>query len=144
MLGKQGWRFIVNPNSLVSRLYKAKYFANTDFINSKLGYSPSFIWRSITEAKQILLDGIRWRIGNGRNIQIMGQPWLMGDENPFISIVSPAIENKTMDALFCTERKKWDEEIVKDIFNPRDQECIFSTTLTDSNVEDGVLLETGR
>lgn len=51
MLGKQGWRFIVNPNSLVSRLYKAKYFAATDFIHSTLGNSPSFIWRSIVESK---------------------------------------------------------------------------------------------
>ncbi|XP_074356169.1 putative mitochondrial protein AtMg00310 [Apium graveolens] len=135
MLGKQSWRFIVNPNSLVSRLYRAKYFASTDFINSKLGHSPSFVWRSISEAKQLLLDGTRWCIGNGRNIQIVGQPWLMGDENPFISTVSPAIKKKTVDALFCTERKMWDEEIVKDIFNPRDQECIFSTTL---NEEDGV------
>lgn len=39
MLGKQYWQFIINPNSLVSRFYKARYFTGTDFINSTLGYN---------------------------------------------------------------------------------------------------------
>lgn len=30
-LGKQGWRFITNPESLFTRIYKAKYFASEDF-----------------------------------------------------------------------------------------------------------------
>lgn len=47
MLGKQGWRFLTNPESLVSRLYKDKYFEHSDFLNSTLGHNPSFIFRSI-------------------------------------------------------------------------------------------------
>lgn len=65
---------MVNPGSLVSRLYKAKYFANSDFLQAKLGHNPSFIWRSIHAAKQVLLDGIRWRVGNGESIKNLGQP----------------------------------------------------------------------
>lgn len=41
MLSKQGWSFIVNPNSLVSRLYKPDYIRqntlSADFIHSALG-----------------------------------------------------------------------------------------------------------
>ena len=44
MLGKQGWRFLSNPDSLVSRVFKARYFADSDFLNASLGSSPSFIW----------------------------------------------------------------------------------------------------
>ncbi|KAL8157814.1 hypothetical protein AgCh_002506 [Apium graveolens] len=51
MLEKQGWRFMVYPNSLASTVNKAKYFPKTDFMNSSLGHNPSFIWRSIFEAK---------------------------------------------------------------------------------------------
>lgn len=105
MLGKQGWRFGISPNSLTSRIYKARYFANTDFIHSNLGHNPSFIWRSIIEAKQVLLAGVRWRIGTGVNIKIMGQPWLRDDDNPYITSVSPAIKNATVDALFKKESK---------------------------------------
>lgn len=59
MLGKQGWRFVVNPDSLVSRLFKAKYFSGGNFIQANLGHSPSFVWRSIFAAKEVVLAGMR-------------------------------------------------------------------------------------
>lgn len=74
MLGKQLWRLVVNPQSLVSQLYRAKYFANSDVFHATLGHNPSFIWRSLLEAKQVIIDGTRWRVGNGNHIQIIGQP----------------------------------------------------------------------
>lgn len=138
MLGRQGWRLIVNPNSLVSQLYKARYYADTDFLHSKLGNNPSFIWRSMIEAKQLLLDGTRWRIGSGENIQILGQPWLMCDVNPFITTCSQAIENQPVASLFAINRREWDMDVIRDIFNTKDQECILQTTLLNSNVEDAV------
>lgn len=136
MLGKQGWRFIINPSSLVSRLYKAKYFADTDFIHAKIGNSPSFIWRSIVKAKQLLLAGIRWRIGRGDNIQIMDQPWLMEEDNPFITSNSQSLEGKTLDSLFVAGQRQWDVNFIREHFNVRDQGCIFNISLNNSNNED--------
>lgn len=72
MLGKQCWRLITNPESLVARIYKAKYYADKDFMQATLGGSPSFIWRSILEAMRVILAGACWRIGKSTNIQIMG------------------------------------------------------------------------
>ncbi|XP_074347096.1 putative mitochondrial protein AtMg00310 [Apium graveolens] len=43
MLGKQLWRLATNTQSLVSRLYKARYFDKTDVIHAGLGHNPSFI-----------------------------------------------------------------------------------------------------
>jgi len=43
MLGKQGWRFQTDYSSLVCRLFKAKYFPNSDFIASKIGHNPSYV-----------------------------------------------------------------------------------------------------
>lgn len=36
MLGKQGWKLISNPSAMISLIFKAKYFPNGDFLNSKL------------------------------------------------------------------------------------------------------------
>ena len=47
MLGKQGWRFLTNPDSLVSKVYKARYFPGGNFLDAILGNNPIFIWRSI-------------------------------------------------------------------------------------------------
>ncbi|XP_074374335.1 uncharacterized protein LOC141714732 [Apium graveolens] len=127
MLGKQCWRLITNPDSLVARVYKAKYYANTSFMEAKLGSSPSFIWRSIAEARRVISAGSNWRIGTGKEITILGQPWLNNVENPFTSTVSPALTNQTVFSLFCTGTKDWDMDVINDIFDDRDKLCIVNT-----------------
>ncbi|WOH12304.1 hypothetical protein DCAR_0831806 [Daucus carota subsp. sativus] len=129
MLGKQGWRFITNPESLVTKIYKAKYFSGGDFLTSSLGHNPSFIWRSIHAAKQLLLEGVKWRIGNGESIYISGQPWLHDNTNQFFTTESPAIENQKVSSLFKLDEKEWDVEIIEDIFNDRDQRQILAIQL---------------
>ncbi|XP_074347588.1 uncharacterized protein LOC141686452 [Apium graveolens] len=62
MLGKQLWRLATNTQSLVSRLYKARYYDKSDVLHAGLGHNPSFIWRSLMEAQQVLKDGVRWRV----------------------------------------------------------------------------------
>ena len=42
MLAKQGWRILTNPDSLVARVFKAKYFPYDDILNSKKGSNPSY------------------------------------------------------------------------------------------------------
>ena len=54
MLGKQGWKFQVDNTSLVSRLFKARYFDQCDFLRSRLGANPSYVWRSIFSAKMVV------------------------------------------------------------------------------------------
>lgn len=60
----------------------------------------------------------------------------MVDDNTYITSTSQAVENKTMTSLLCMDKKEWDSDIVKDIFNIRDQECILKTTLQVSNDEE--------
>ena len=43
MLAKQGWRLILNPNSLVAQIYKARYHPHDDIFRAKLGSSPSML-----------------------------------------------------------------------------------------------------
>ncbi|XP_074374476.1 uncharacterized protein LOC141714880 [Apium graveolens] len=127
LLGKQCWRFITHPESLVARLYKARYYADSDFLNSKLGSNPSFTWRSISESKEVISAGSCWRIGTGTEIDILKQPWLNDVENPYISTVSPALNDQKVVALFSTDTKEWDMDLVADIFNTRDFNCIMNT-----------------
>lgn len=64
MLGKQAWRLIRKSDYLLSRVYKAKYYPNSTFLDAKLGSNPSFIWRNILESKTIFKMGYRWRVGD--------------------------------------------------------------------------------
>lgn len=54
ILAKQARRIQKHPNSLVATVLKAKYFKNSDFMNSKVGYKPYRMWRSIMWEEQLL------------------------------------------------------------------------------------------
>ncbi|KAA3487167.1 reverse transcriptase [Gossypium australe] len=80
LLAKQGWRLVNFPNSLLSRVLKAKY-PNSDFINAELGNSPSLTWKSVWAAKGILEKGLCWRIGTEDRIFVWDDLWISGSEN---------------------------------------------------------------
>lgn len=62
LLAKQGWRLLQFPDSLMATVLQTQYFKKSDFLNAKLGYKPSFIWRSILWVRQVLHNGLRWRM----------------------------------------------------------------------------------
>lgn len=70
LLTKQAWRITTNPDLLVSRILKARYFPTTSFFLAEVCESPSLTWRSIVSTRAILESGLRRRIGNGRNTPI--------------------------------------------------------------------------
>ncbi|GAU35387.1 hypothetical protein TSUD_160380 [Trifolium subterraneum] len=43
--------------------------------DSHLGNNPSYAWRSIWNSRQVLMNGCRWSIGMGTNINVMNDPW---------------------------------------------------------------------
>ncbi|XP_062171134.1 uncharacterized protein LOC133876926 [Alnus glutinosa] len=76
LLAKQGWRFIKHPETLVSTIFREKYFPSRDFLGSSLGSRPSYVWRSICGAKSVLSEGLMWRVGDGLSIKIFEDKWI--------------------------------------------------------------------
>ncbi|XP_075654672.1 uncharacterized protein LOC142624806 [Castanea sativa] len=70
LLVKQGWQIQQNPRSMVHRVVKAKYFGGSSFKDAQMGNRPSYVWRSIMAAKEIVKQGSRWVIGNGKRVHI--------------------------------------------------------------------------
>lgn len=69
-LAKQLQRVLQNPNSLAAQILKNKYFKKTTGLEAKIGYRPSFLWRSLSAATDLLKEGVYWRLGNGKSIQM--------------------------------------------------------------------------
>jgi len=44
MLGKKTWEFQTDEDSLVSHLYKARYFPRSDFFGAKIEKCLSYVW----------------------------------------------------------------------------------------------------
>lgn len=62
LLAKQGWRILQHPDSLVAKVFKAKYFPTCSFLQATLGNTP-YAWRSIFLAREVLEWGPIWRVG---------------------------------------------------------------------------------
>lgn len=76
MLGKQIWRILEFPDSLLSRVFKAKYFPNSDVLDVVPNGNSSFIWKSICSSLPLIRSGVRWRIGNDTGVDIWRDSWL--------------------------------------------------------------------
>lgn len=137
LLSKNCWNFINNPHSLVSRVYKARYFANTHMLNAKKGQNPSFIWQGIMTAKSELAKGFRWVMGDGESIVATKDPWLRlkADfcvENSHIyegrnEVVSAYIEQDTL---------KWNVPLITENFVSRDAQAILSIPIPQRSTRD--------
>ena len=70
LLARQGWRLLHQLSSLLCRVLKAKYFPHQSFLEAAIPGNTSYIWRSICESKEVLISGMRWRVGKGDKIKI--------------------------------------------------------------------------
>jgi len=78
MLGKQGWRLMVAPDSLCARVLKGKYFHNCDFMSARKKKNASHTWRAILAGRKVLQLGCIRRIGDGNDTNIWNDQWLPG------------------------------------------------------------------
>lgn len=128
-LSKQSWRFLSCSESLVGQLYKARYFLDGHFLSAKLGYYPSYLWHSLMATQEVLKIGARRRVGNGLDINIMGEPWLPCKDDPYVHSNHPGLKNRKVVDLFQMDILQWDTDIIHDMFTSRDSSLILSVPL---------------
>ena len=125
LVAKQTWRVLTCQNSLVARLYKAKYFSNTHMFDAPLGPNHSYIWRSVREALTLVKSGAWWRVGSGNGIKIWKDPWFLNARDPYIQTpIIPELENAEVCSLRATGDSKWDQDLLNYLFVARDVEMI--------------------
>jgi hypothetical protein len=137
MVAKQGWNMINKPNSLVAKIFKARYFPRSSLLDSNLGNNPSFTWRSIWRSKQVLLYGCRWSIGDGSNIKVMGEPWLRREDGRWVtSPQNQGVYDLSLQHLMLPNAKQWDGEKIKYLFSDHEAKRILVVPLLNVVTED--------
>ena len=74
LLGKQGRRLVNDSESLVARIFKGKYYHDAQFLQAKLGNSPSYVWRRILKDQELVKNGLNIRVGDGATISVFNDP----------------------------------------------------------------------
>ncbi|CAG7888860.1 unnamed protein product, partial [Brassica rapa] len=62
LLAKQAWRLMTKSTSLLARVFKAKYYRKTDFMEARSYQSSSYAWRSIIQTQPLIKKGMKWII----------------------------------------------------------------------------------
>lgn len=137
MFGKQLWRIIHFPDSLLSRVFKAKYFPLCDVLDSIPKANASFTWKSICGAMGLVKRGVRWKVGNGQKIKVLADNWIVRNSN--LKQLIPDLLNIgdiTVSNLLRLEEESWDEELIKAIFWEEDYEDILQIPVAAHGIVD--------
>ncbi|CAL9001349.1 unnamed protein product, partial [Prunus brigantina] len=128
LLCKQGWRLLEFPHSLIARMFKARYFPQSDFLSASSGPLPSFTRQSLLWGRDLLRLGLRWCIGDGRLVNIYGDPWVPYDR--FFTIQSvPTLPATSRVCDLMTASGGWDVGRVYATFSFPEAEAILSIPL---------------
>lgn len=126
LLGKQSWRLTMKSDSTVSKIYRARYFPGGNFLTAKLGANPSYVWRSVLASQELLKAGLGCRVGNGESINILQEPWLPCDRDPYIQTENEVLKGSKVSSLMSMDHDSWDTDLIHDIFNTRDANLILT------------------
>lgn len=126
MLAKQGWRLLMNPESLCAQILRAKYYPDGDVLKAKNRSAMSYSCRSILSGIDLLKNGVIWRVGDGSKISIWEDAWLPRDHLRRLFTPRGANLLTRVDELIDPYTGSWDEMLVRDTFWEDDADIILS------------------
>ncbi|XP_021748562.1 uncharacterized protein LOC110714363 [Chenopodium quinoa] len=127
--GKQVWRLATNEHSLVSRVFKAKYFPHSSIFEAALGPISSYSWQSLWSSKALVKEGMFWRVGNGNRINIWSDPWLIDDESRFATSARIDDGCNMVAELIDVNSCCWKLDALERTFNDRDKVVVLAMGL---------------
>ena len=102
-------------------LESSKYYPKWVFLDVNLGHNPSLVWGSIHASQVVVRGGMRWRVGNGRKINLWHDLWLP-DPSIFFVTSSPVLgtEHFCVADLVDDRTKHWNLELAGNLLQQRD------------------------
>ena len=76
LLAKQAWQILTTPSSLCARVLKARYFKDESILSATIPSNSSFTYRNILHGRDLLREGLVWRVGDGSRINIHHDNWI--------------------------------------------------------------------
>ncbi|XP_042939551.1 uncharacterized protein LOC122274591 [Carya illinoinensis] len=137
MFSKQSWRMLQDPTSLVTRVYKQKYFSKVGLLESNLGSAPSYAWRSIHAGLAMLKKGLLWRVGNGTSINLWKEKWIPTLPSQQISSIrGNDVWCEVVSDLIDPNLKTWREDLLQELFSNQEIEAIKTIPISLGGRED--------
>ncbi|CAN6552805.1 unnamed protein product [Malus baccata var. baccata] len=134
-LAKIGWRITLNPMSLLASVLRDKYFPGKSFGEAPKGKNTSWGWKGLFEARKVLNQGLRWRVGNGKSINIREDPWFPKPATFKVRPMNNLGETMVSD-LIDSDTKVWRSDLIVNGFHRDDASTILSIPLSHAGSND--------
>ena len=127
MLAKLLWRLIDKPDCLFSKVFKGRYFRNTDPLDPHRSYSPSYGWRSICSARSLVNKRLIKRVGTWQTISVWNDPWnptphpRSANKKTLSQFLNPSLK---VDHLIDPLTKSWNADLLNLYIHPEDVKII--------------------
>lgn len=140
MLAKQVWRLHTNPNSLIARCFKAKYYPQMDILQAPTGNYRSYAWRSMQNSIWIILKGSCWRIGDGNSVRIWRDNWIPFHQDfKVLSTELPNSNYNLVKGFILSDNPSWDTEALHSQLLPTDYNLIEQIPLINTSKKDSLM-----
>ena len=139
LLAKQFWRLMHNTNSLLYKVFSAKFFPHGNIMEASEKTRESFAWRSILKARDLIQSGMNWRVGDGNRIPIKGSNWLLDEgHRRVLSPLTDLPNDARVVELIHGSPPMWNTNKVQSLFLPYDAEAILKIPLSERVQEDKI------
>jgi ribonuclease HI len=131
LLAKQFWRLMQCKDSLIFKVFSAKFFPTGNILEASTKTKGSFAWRSILKAKDLILKGTSWRVGDGTQICIKNTNWLLDEgHRRIISPVTALPPDAKVNELIHGSPPVWNSTLIHTLFLPYDAEAILKIPIS--------------
>ena len=79
LIMKSLWKLLTNSPTPWVQLVLAKYLPRSYVWTSKRVYNCTVLWRALLNATEAMLSMIQWKLGDGLNCAVFGDPWFPGE-----------------------------------------------------------------
>uniref|UniRef100_A0A803PHZ6 Reverse transcriptase domain-containing protein n=1 Tax=Cannabis sativa TaxID=3483 RepID=A0A803PHZ6_CANSA len=111
-----------------ARLLKHRYFPSNTFLEAHKGHSPSLTWQGIHWGRELLLKGLRYKIGNGFHVRCGIDPWIPGHDE--FKLIYFSGEPSTPVSTYIHDTMEWNLPLLHEDFAQIDIDRILTTPLS--------------
>ena len=121
----------------MTQVYKARYFSANFTSECQSWLQPELHMAKHFASQDLIRQHRRLRIGDVSGVFVTKDPWLPVEGSGLINTsLGEAFDDATFNQLMETGERKWDEHLIKDVFNGRDSEHILHIPFTSRSHKD--------
>jgi hypothetical protein len=138
LLARQCWRIINKPESLCARLLKSIYFPRGNLLDTVFRQDVSPSWQGIEHGLELLKEGIIYRAGDGRDINMWRDNWITRDYNLKVTPGKTNTRIRRVSQLLRPGSNIWNKDLVNKVCYSHDADWILKLKLPPTPCEDFV------